>query len=329
MVIAKPRESGASLFLGHTMNLVKAFALKALSALLFALLSACVRYLGEQSVPLGQMVFFRAAFAIVPVLLIDAWRRELADVVRTKRPLGHLLRGTISMAGMFLNFAALARLPLVDATAISFAAPLITVAFAAWFLGERVRIYRWSAVAVGFAGIIVMLWPYLNIAQYTAGGSATVAATVGVVCGLTAAFTNAGSVVQTRRLTDTETTSSIVFFFSLFCAIAGLATLPFGWIWPSGMQLAVLIASGLIGGLAHIVLTSSYRYAPASLVAPLDYTTMIWAFVLGYVIFGEVPTIYVFVGGAIVAASGIFVIWRERQLGLRRIREAEGPANIS
>jgi drug/metabolite transporter (DMT)-like permease len=118
-------------FLGDTMNLLKAFLLKALSALLFALLSACVRYLGEQSVPLGQMVFFRAAFAIVPVLLIDAWRRELADVIRTERPLGHLLRGAISMAGMFLNFAALARLPLVDATAISFAAPLITVAFAA------------------------------------------------------------------------------------------------------------------------------------------------------------------------------------------------------
>jgi drug/metabolite transporter (DMT)-like permease len=249
--------------------------------------------------------------------------------MRTNRPFGHLGRGTISMCGMFLNFAALARLPLVDATAISFAAPLITVAFAAWFLGERVRIYRWSAVAVGFAGIIVMLWPYLNLAQYAAGGSATVAATVGVACGLTAALTNAGSVIQTRRLTDTETTSSIVFFFSLFCAIAGLATLPFGWIWPSGMQLTVLIAAGLIGGLAHIVLTSSYRYAPASLVAPLDYTTMIWAFVFGYALFGEVPTIYVFVGGAIVAASGIFVIWRERQLGLRRVREAEGPANIS
>ena len=229
-------------------NLVKAFLLKGLSALLFALLSVCVRYLGEQAVPLGQIVFFRAAFAIVPVLLIDAWRRELADVVRTERPFGHFLRGTISMCGMFLNFAALARLPLVDATAISFAAPLITVAFAAWFLGERVRIYRWSAVAVGFVGIIVMLWPYLNFAQYASGGSATAAATVGVVCGLLAAFTNAGSVIQTRRLTDTETTSSIVFYFSLFCAIAGLATLPFGWIWPSG-------PAGLIGGLAHIVLT--------------------------------------------------------------------------
>ena len=178
-------------------------------------------------------MFFRAAFAIVPVLLIDAWRHELGGIVRTARPFGHLLRGTISMAGMFLNFAALARLPLVDATAISFAAPLITVAFAAWFLGERVRIYRWSAVAVGFAGIIVMLWPYLDLAQYAAGGSATAAATVGALCGLTAAFTNAGSVIQTRRLTDTETTSAIVFYFSLYCAVAGLATLPFGWVWPS------------------------------------------------------------------------------------------------
>ena len=311
------------------MNLPKAVLLKALSALLFALLSACVRYLGEQAVPLGQVVFFRAAFAILPVVLIYAWRDELVDAVRTRRPLGHLGRGLISVAGMFLNFAALARLPLVDATAISVAAPLITVAFAALFLGERVRAYRWSAVAVGFVGIIVMLWPYLNLAQYAAGGSATVAATVGVGCALLAALTNAGSVIQTRRLTDTETTSSIVFYFSLYCAVAGLATLPFGWIWPGPMQLAVLVASGVVGGLAHIVLTTSYRYAPASLVAPLDYTMMIWAFVLGYFLFGELPTIYVFVGGAIVAASGIFVIWRERQLGLRRIREAEGPPNVS
>jgi drug/metabolite transporter (DMT)-like permease len=111
--------------------------------------------------------------------------------------------------------------------------------------------------------------------------------------------------------------------------MAGLATLPFGWIWPSPMQLAVLIASGLVGGMAHIVLTSSYRYAPASLVAPLDYTTMVWAFVFGYAIFGELPTIYVYAGSAVVAASGIFVIGRARQIGLRRIREAEGPANVS
>src|SRR5262245_17679139 len=215
------------------MNVLKAILLKLGSALLFAVMQALVRMLSENT-PLGQVVFFRSPFAILPVVVILAWRRELMSAVRTARPLGHVGRGLISVAGMFLNFAALARLPLMDATAISFAAPLITVAFAALFLGERVRIYRWSAVAIGFVGVVVTLWPYLNISQYTSGGGATAAATVGAICAITAAFTNAGSVIQTRRLTATETTSSIVLYFSLICALAGLATLPFGWIAPNG-----------------------------------------------------------------------------------------------
>ena len=277
------------------MNLLKAILLKLGSALLFALMSALVRYLG-QSVPLGQQVFFRSAFAILPVVLIYALRQELHHALHTKRPLGHVGRGAISVAGMFLNFAALQRLPLSDATAISFAAPLITVAFAAIFLGERVRSYRWSAVGVGFGGVLVMLWPYLDIAHYAGPGTAV--ATVGAACALAAAFTNAGSVIQTRRLTITETTSSIVFYFSLICAV---------------------------GGLAHVLLTESYRYAPASVVAPFDYSSMLWAFILGYAMFGEVPSIYVYIGAAIVAGAGLFVIWRERQLRLNRIREVEGP----
>jgi drug/metabolite transporter (DMT)-like permease len=126
-------------------------------------------------------------------------------------------------------------------------------------------------------------------------------------------------------LTNTESTSSIVFYFSLICAVAGLATWPFGWITPNGSQLAALIALGVLGGLAHIMLTESYRFASASLIAPFDYTTMLWAFLLGYALFGEVPTKYVFIGASIVAAAGLFVIWRERQLGLRRMRAAEGP----
>ncbi|HWP26689.1 MAG TPA: DMT family transporter [Xanthobacteraceae bacterium] len=304
------------------MNLAKAIGLKIASAFLFAIMQALVRWMGE-AVPLGQIVFFRAAFAILPVVIIFAWRRELLAAVRTNRPSGHLLRGLISVAGMFLNFAALARLPLVDATAISFAAPLITVAFAALFLGERVRIYRWSAVAIGFIGVLVMLWPHFDLQHLMIAGSATTA--IGAICALGSAFTNAGSVIQTRILTKTETTSSIVFYFSLICAVGGLATLPFGWIVPNGPQLAALIALGVLGGLAHILLTESYRYASASVVAPFDYTTMLWAFLLGYALFGEVPTLYVFAGAIIVAGAGLFVIWRERQLGLRRVREAEGP----
>jgi drug/metabolite transporter (DMT)-like permease len=302
------------------MNVFKAILLKLISALLFAVMSALVRFLGEKY-PVGQIVFFRSAFAIIPVVLIYAWRNELAAAVRTNRPLGHAGRGLISIGGMFCNFAALARLPIVDATAISFAAPLITVALAAVFLKERVRIYRWTAVIVGFVGIVVMLAPYFDFSSRV-GATVTV---LGFVFAITGAFCNAGSVIQTRRLTQTETTSSIVFYFSLICALAGLATWPFGWLTPTTLEFAALLTVGLCGGLAHILLTESYRWAPASLVAPFDYTAMLWAFALGYIFFNEVPTVYVFIGAAIIAAAGLFVIWRERQLGLQRVRAAEGP----
>src|SRR5438445_167319 len=139
------------------------------------------------------------------------------------------------------------------------------------------------------------------------------------------AWCNAGAVIQTRRLTDTETTSSIVLYFSLVCAAGGLLTLPFGWVVPSAWEFAVLAAIGLLGGLGHLVLTESYRYAPASVIAPYDYTAILFAFLLGYVMFGEVPTSLVVVGAAIVVAAGLFVLWRERRLGLKRARDAEGP----
>ncbi|HMK78486.1 MAG TPA: DMT family transporter [Xanthobacteraceae bacterium] len=298
------------------MNILKAVLLKLTSAVMFSVMSAFVRYVSDVT-PVGEVVFCRSFFAVLPVMLIYALRGELAEAFRTSRPFGHLGRGAISVAGMFLSFAALARLPIVDVTTITFASPLITVALAAIFLKERVRIYRWSAVAVGFVGVIVMLWPHLDVARYTAGNAA---AALGALYALASAFTNAASVVQTRRLTDTETTSSIVLYFSLFCALGGLLTLPFGWIVPNLPQLGALIALGVFGGLSHILLTESYRYAPASLVAPLDYTALLWAFILGYWFFDELPTGTVYVGSAIVAASGLFVIWRERQLGLERAR---------
>jgi drug/metabolite transporter (DMT)-like permease len=306
------------------MNILKAVLLKLTSAFLFSVMAAFVRYVSD-TVPLGQVVFCRSFFAILPVVIIYAWRRELGAALRTSRPFGHFTRGMISVAGMFFNFAALARLPIVDVTTITFASPLITVALSAWILKERVRAYRWSAVGVGFIGVLVMLWPHLDVARYTSAASS--AATVGAILAMLSAFTNAGSVIQTRRLTDTETTSSIVLYFSLFSALGGLVTLPFGWIMPSWPQLGALVGLGVFGGLSHILLTESYRYAPASLVAPLDYTALLWAFLIGYWFFGELPTATVYVGAAIVAGSGLYVIWRERQLGLERARAraASGP----
>ena len=296
-------------------RLFKALSFKLISALLFAVMSALVRLLGDVA-PVGQMVFFRSAFAILPVAVIYALRGELMSAVITRRPFGQLGRGLLSVCGMFTNFSALTRLPLADATAIQFVSPLITVALAALILKERVRIYRWSAVAVGFVGVVVMLVPHLDASQYVGIGASV--AVAGALYALISAVCNAGTVIQTRRLTQSETTSSIVFYFSLICAIAGALTFPFGWHAPSVYEWAGLISLGLLGGLAHIFLTESYRYAPASVIAPFDYSAMLWALLLGYFVFGELPAPLVYVGGAIVAGAGLFVIWRERALGLRR-----------
>src|SRR5262249_24337746 len=148
----------------RAMNVLKGILLKIVSAFMFAVMQALVRSLGE-TIPVGQVVFFRSAFAIIPVVVIYALRRELAAAIHTKRLPGHVGRGLVGLGGMFFNFAALARLPLAEVTAISFASPLVTVAMAALMLKERVRVYRWSAVGVGFLGVIVMLTPHLDPAR--------------------------------------------------------------------------------------------------------------------------------------------------------------------
>jgi drug/metabolite transporter (DMT)-like permease len=293
-----------------------AIGLKLTSALLFALMWALVRQLSD-STPVGQIVFFRSAFAIPPVLLIYTLRGELMQTLRTNRVFGQLGRGSLSVVGMFSNFASLARLPLADVTAITFASPLITVALAALILKERVRLFRWSAVAVGFVGVIVMLIPNFSMDHYAGAGAAGLAVT-GSILAVISAVCNAGTVIQTRRLTQSETTSSIVFYFSLMTALGGLVTLPFAWHTPTNTQLLMLITTGILGGLGHIFLTESYRHAAASVIAPFDYSSLLWALLLGYWLFGELPSGLVYVGAAIVTAAGMAVIFRERRLGLRR-----------
>ena len=149
------------------MSTARGIAFKLVSAALFAVMSALVRHLGARY-PVGQVVFYRSVFALIPVVLVYAWRGELAAVVRTERPLGQAGRGVLSIAGMFFNFGAVARLPLVESNAIAFSSPLFTVALAALILGERVRVYRWSAVVVGFIGVLVVLSPHLSADELTA-----------------------------------------------------------------------------------------------------------------------------------------------------------------
>lgn len=296
------------------MNPLIGIALVLAAILAFTLMSALVRFLG-QNIPLGEVVFTRSVFALVPLLAMITWRGELATALHTRNPLAHFSRSVTGAIAMFLNFAALVLLPLADATAIGFAMPIFTVVLAAIFLGEVIRVRRWSAVGVGFIGVLVMLSPYIGATPRGDG------ATLGAFLALAGALAVAIAMTQVRHLSRTESTSSLVFYFSITCCLAGLATIPWGWAMPTPWEFTLMVAMGLLGGIGQILITESYRYAPASVVAPFAYTAMIYSIVIGYFWFGEVPKPIVLAGAAIVIAAGLFVIWRERKLGLDRTEE--------
>jgi drug/metabolite transporter (DMT)-like permease len=266
-------------------------------------------------VPAGQMVFFRSFFAVFPIVAYLAWRGQLIDGFTTSRPMGHVLRGIIGTTSMALGFFGLTLLPLPEATAITYATPLVLVILSALILKEDVRLYRWSAVIIGLAGVLIVMWPRLTVFS---GGDMAPAATLGAIAALSGAIVAAFAMMQVRRLVMSEKTATIVLYFSLTSSALALLTLPFGWVMPSPWQLAMLVSAGFCGGLGQILLTSSYRHADMSIIAPFEYTSILLATALGFLIFGDVPTPQILLGGAIVIASGIFVIFREHQLGLRR-----------
>lgn len=298
------------------MNILLGITLQLGATFLFTLMGALIRYVGDR-IPIGEQVFARSFLALIPLLLMLAWRRELASAFKMKNPTRHFTRAFTGIAAMVLGFLGLARLPLADATAIGFVTPLFNVALAAIFLSEKVRLWRWSAVLVGFAGVVIMLSPHLGETQFTSS------AATGAIMTLFAAFFAAAAMTQVRSMTGTETTASLVFSFQLIAAVCGLLMFPWTWVWPSPADALALLGVGVFGGIAQILLTDSYRHAPASVVAPFAYTSMIWATVLGYFLFRELPEAIVLVGAAIVVAAGLFVIFRERALGINRQKEKE------
>lgn len=267
----------------------------------------------SQEVPPGQAVFFRSFFAI-PVIL--AWlvsRGELRAGLMTRNPTMHVVRGVIGTTTMGLTFTGLGLLPLPEVTAIGFAAPIFTVILAAVILGERIRLVRVTAVLIGLFGVTIMLWPRL-----TGTGNLEDGATLGALILLCATFLRSVIQIHVRQMVATEHTAAIVFYFSVTASLVALLTIPFGWVMPSNQMFLMLIGAGCLGGLAQILITSSYRFAGAAMLAPYDYSSMIFAILIGYVWFGELPTLIMLSGATLVIAGGVLVIWRERQLGLER-----------
>ncbi|UWQ99381.1 DMT family transporter [Rhodobacteraceae bacterium S2214] len=302
------------------MQPVHGIALKVISVCMFVCMASLIKATAD-SVPPGQAVFFRSFFALPIIFGWLAMRHELRDGWKTNNPLGHFWRGLIGTGAMGLGFTGLGLLPLPEVTAIGYAAPLLVVVFAAMFLDEKVGIFRLSTVALGMVGVLIVLSPRLSAAL---GVSETLGALVVFMGAVLAALAQ----VFVRKLVATEGTAAIVFWFTVTSSILSLFTIPWGWAWPGWSAAALLICSGLFGGIGQIFLTSSYRYADASLVAPFDYTSMLLALGIGYFIFDEVPTATMLLGAAIVISAGVLIIWRERTLGLQRAQARKAMGSI-
>jgi drug/metabolite transporter (DMT)-like permease len=296
------------------MNPLRGIGLKVLSVMVFSMMAVCIKA-SAAHVPPGEAVFFRSLFAIPVIVAWLAWRHNLRHGLDTLNPLGHLWRGLVGTSAMGLGFTALGLLPLPEATALGYAAPLLTVIFAAMFLGEQVRVFRLSAVFFGLIGVVIVLLPNLTV---TSAADTDGLLALGAMAALLGAVFAALVQVFVRKLITSEPTAAIVFYFSLTASVLSLVTLPFGWVVPAPREAVLLVGAGILGGIGQMLLTESYRHAETGVIAPFEYVSMVLSLVLGYTLFGEAPTSSMLVGAGLIVAAGLFIIWRERRLGLQR-----------
>ncbi|QJD17089.1 DMT family transporter [Paracoccus sanguinis] len=302
------------------MSPLTGIALKLGSVMIFTVMGAVLKATAA-TVPAGEQVFFRSLFAIPVILAWLAWRGELATGLKTRDPMAHAYRGIVGSIAMGTSFAGLGLLPFPEATALGYAMPLLTVIFAGMFLAEPVRGFRLSMVAIGLVGVLIVLSPRLSVGA----GSVTMAESLGAMLTLTGAAFGALAQIFISKMVATERTAAVVFWFSVTATVLSLVTLPFGWVVPDARTAALLVSCGIMGGAAQIMLTSAYRYADASLVAPFDYASMLMALAIGWFVFGEGASARMLLGAAVIIAAGVAIIWRERQLGISRARRAGTP----
>ncbi|WP_421937638.1 DMT family transporter [Phenylobacterium sp.] len=282
-------------------NVALGIAFRVAAMACMACLSALVKFTGERGIPVFEIIFFRNLFAFVPLGLYIA-RSTGFSVLKTQRPFGHLIRATVGLTGMVCGFSAVQYLPLTEATALQFTSPLFMTALSALLLSEKVGRHRWAAVFVGFIGVLIMARPVpgeMNVP--------------GVTLGILSALGAAGAMVAIRQISDTEKGPTIVFYFTLGGVVLGAVGSMFHWVTPDPMTLGLLIVAGLIGGVGQLFLTEALRQAPIGVIAPFDYTQLIWATGLGLVIWGELPHPLTLVGAVIVAGSGVYILNRELQ----------------
>lgn len=272
----------------------------------FTVMSAFVKAVPR--IPAGEAMFFRSIMAM-PLLVLWLMRQgSVREGIRTHSVRNHAVRGIVGSCAMGLGFAGLKFLPLPEVTAIRFVTPIVMVILAALILGERVRFVRIAAVMLGFVGVLIIVAPRLGTGL---GNSAT----LGVFFTLGSACLAALAQVFVKGMAGKESTTAIVFWFSMTATLLSLTTLPFGWVWPQGIEWAFLIGAGVVGGLGQILLTSSYRFAEAGILAPFTYVSMLWSILIGYLWFDEAPTGAMLLGASLVITAGVIIVLRERALG--------------
>jgi drug/metabolite transporter (DMT)-like permease len=253
------------------------------------------------ALPFGEALFFRMLFVLVPLAIIVALRGGPSSL-RIVSPRNLAIRALFGTGSTFLIVASLSRLPMGEVLTLVFITPILVTAMAPFLLGERVGWHRWFAVFAGFAGVVIMLRPD--------GGFLHLAALLPLAAALVASLRD----IVTRHLSGSESSLAILSFSVIGMLIASLATTPFGWQPATLADIAAAGVSGLLFGLAHFMIIESYRFAEASLVAPFRFTNLIWAPLLGFLLFAEIPDIGLVFGAPIIAGSGLYIFWRERRL---------------
>lgn len=292
-----------------------ALGLRLITALVFATMAMFVKLASERGVHLVEMIFWRQSLTFVLILSGVALFGRLASL-RTNRLRSHAGRAVAGGTGMFFVYGAVILLPLAEATTLSYTAPFFAVVIAVTMFGEKVGLYRSAAVAVGFAGVMVLMQP---------GQSGNEVTILGVGVALIAAAMVAMISYQVQDLNKTETPWSIIFWFTALTTPVLLLAMPFFMGAHDAETWLIVLAMALCGALAQILLTSSLRFGSAGVILLIDYTSLLWATWYGYSVFDRAPPTSLWLGAPLIIGAGLLIAWRERQLSVARQKAETAP----
>jgi len=282
----------------------------------FAIMGGLVEVAADRGLSTTELIFYRNLFSLPLILCWLAIGPGFA-VIRTNRPRAHLSRATIGLISMVLNFQALVMLPLAEATTIGFAAPLFATILSTLLLGEQVGRHRWAAVALGFVGVIVVMQPGTSALPLD-----------GLIVAVFAALGVASVVITVRQIGATEHPATTVFWFNVASLLVLGLAMPFVAHAHSPELFAILVVMGAMGGLAQMLMTTSLSHAPVSVLAPFDYCQLLWATIIGWLLWSRGPSAATLAGGFLIAASGIYTAYREHRLRRRELAAMSTPPTL-